>query len=212
MIFTEEQLNYVKKCLFLAVFSIIFELGIPHISLAANENLIALSNGYGAPFENSFFGPNPSIDSFDMVISREEKISSPESLLTDYTLSFPNDNDPKVEKEMWITATAYFSDAHYTDATPFTTGWQTPVRDGVVAINFLPKGTIVRFPDMFGDKIFIVEDSMNARYTYRADIWMETLAEAKQFGIKYIRMEIMSVQLPRDYVLDNYEPAFPGKK
>jgi 3D (Asp-Asp-Asp) domain-containing protein len=31
---------------------------------------------------------------------------------------------------------------------------------------------------------------MNARYAYRADIWMKTRQEAKVFGIKTIKMEI----------------------
>ncbi|MCX6743721.1 MAG: hypothetical protein NT116_05845 [Candidatus Parcubacteria bacterium] len=31
---------------------------------------------------------------------------------------------------------------------------------------------------------------MNARYAYRADIWMKTTADARQFGLKTLKMEI----------------------
>jgi len=58
----------------------------------------------------------------------------------------------------------------------------------------------------------VVEDRMNARYTFRADIWMYTRTEAIDFGMKYTNMEILRAQLPRDYVLSYYEPAFPGMK
>ena len=60
-----------------------------------------------------------------------------------------------------------------------------------IAANFLPMGTKVRFPDLYGDKIFVVRDRMNARYGYgRGDIWMPTKAEAISFGVKRVKMEI----------------------
>lgn len=80
--------------------------------------------------------------------------------------------------------TAYSSTPDQTDSTPFITASGTHVRDGVLAANFLPIGTKVRMPELYGDKIFVVEDRMNARYNVRADIWMETREEAKQFGLK----------------------------
>ena len=63
-------------------------------------------------------------------------------------------NMPKMPNIIRTTLTAYSSTVDQTDSTPFTTAWQTPVRDGVVAINFLPLGSLVRFPDEYGDKIF----------------------------------------------------------
>ena len=65
------------------------------------------------------------------------------------------------------------------------------MRDGIVATNFLPKGTLVRFPEEFGDKTFVVEDRMNSRYHFRMDIWMADKQEAIQFGAKYLKMEIL---------------------
>lgn len=92
---------------------------------------------------------------------------------------------------MYITVTAYNSEVGQTDDSPFITAFNTHVRDGIVATNFLPKGTVVRFPDKYGDKEFVVEDRMNERYYYHMDIWMEHKVDAKQFGVKYLKMEIL---------------------
>ncbi len=89
-----------------------------------------------------------------------------------------------------VPVTAYSSTPDQTDDTPFITASGTHVRDGVLAANFLPIGTRVKIPEIYGDKIFIVEDRMNARYRYRADIWMETREEAKRWGIKYVTLEV----------------------
>lgn len=89
-----------------------------------------------------------------------------------------------------VPVTAYSSTPDQTDSTPFITASGTHVRDGVLAANFLPIGTRVKIPEIYGDKIFIVEDRMNARYHVRADIWMETREAAKKWGIKYVTLEV----------------------
>ena len=94
-------------------------------------------------------------------------------------------------KTMYIMVTAYNSEVGQTDDTPFITAFGTHVRDGIVATNFLPRGAIVRFPDYFGDKEFVVEDRMNSRYYYRMDIWMEEKIEAINFGARFLKMEIL---------------------
>lgn len=97
--------------------------------------------------------------------------------------------DPR--RTMYIVVTAYNSEVGQTDDTPFITAFNTHVRDGIVATNFLPKGTIVRFPEVYGDKEFVVEDRMNKRYYYHMDIWMEKKSEAVNFGSKFLKMEIL---------------------
>ena len=67
------------------------------------------------------------------------------------------------KKIMVVLATAYSSTPDQTDATPFITAWNTRVRDGILAANFLPFGTLVKIPEVFGDKIFVVEDRMHQR-------------------------------------------------
>jgi 3D (Asp-Asp-Asp) domain-containing protein len=93
-----------------------------------------------------------------------------------------------------VPVTAYNSLPGQTDATPCTTanGFDLCKNDvqNVIAANFLKFGTKVRFPDFDPDTIYTVQDRMNARYTYRADIWMKEYSDARKFGIKRLRMEI----------------------
>ena len=94
------------------------------------------------------------------------------------------------KKTMQVTVTGYSSTDGETDGTPYLTAIGTAVRDGIVAANFLPIGTVVRFPDKFGEKLFIVEDRMDERFGLQVDIWMSNQEEAKKFGIQYLKMEI----------------------
>jgi 3D (Asp-Asp-Asp) domain-containing protein len=212
MILTKRQLKYIKQCLTLAVLTLVFNFAMPHMSLAAYENSQAVRNGLDKPYKYSILGPEPAVDSLRMLISREERLVSADVINQEEHVGLPLEGEPQVVSEHWLTVTAYSSEPRQTDSTPFTTAWQTPVRDGVVALNFLPKGTMVRFPDMYGDKLFIVEDRMNVRYPYRADIWMYNTSDAWSFGMKYLRMEELGNRVPRDYVLTHYEAAFPGLK
>ncbi len=117
-----------------------------------------------------------------------------------------------------VAATAYSSDVHQTDAYPFRPAMAMDFRDVVaqkgevncIAHNDLRLGTEVRFPDLFGDKVYTVCDRMNARYTghNRVDFYFyvvgadgkidsrESLnaarSNAKTFGLKRsVKMEIL---------------------
>ncbi len=92
----------------------------------------------------------------------------------------------------WVTVTAYSSTVDQCDSSPFITASGTHVRDGVIATNLLAFGTKVKFPSLYGDKVFVVEDRMNQRYSNRADIWFATREEAKKFGVKKLEMVIVS--------------------
>lgn len=92
----------------------------------------------------------------------------------------------------WVTVTAYSSTVDQCDSTPFITASGTRVRDGIIATNALAFGTKVKFPSLYGDKIFTVEDRMNKRYSDRADIWFETREEAIRFGVRKLEMVIVS--------------------
>ena len=94
------------------------------------------------------------------------------------------------KKTMNVTVTAYSSTDGQTDGTPYLTALGTSVRDGIVAANFLPIGTVVRFPDKFGERIFVVEDRMHEKFGLQVDIWTSNQEEAKKFGIQYLNMEI----------------------
>ncbi|MBT3230720.1 3D domain-containing protein [Candidatus Uhrbacteria bacterium] len=89
-----------------------------------------------------------------------------------------------------VPATAYNSLPWQTDDTPFITASGTTTRHGVLAANFLPIGTRVKIPEIYGDDIFIVEDRMNSRYWERVDIWMEEYDDAIEFGYQNINIEV----------------------
>lgn len=91
---------------------------------------------------------------------------------------------PETIKTIYMDATAYTSSPEETDADPFVTADGSDVRDSIIATNVLPFGTKVRIPTVYGDRIFEVHDRMNARYSYRVDVWMADKQEVRQFGLK----------------------------
>lgn len=93
---------------------------------------------------------------------------------------------------MRVVATAYSSTEDQTDSTPFITASNTTVRSGIIANNDLPFGTKVKIPDLYGDNVFVVEDRMNRRYTgkNRIDVWMLERADAKNFGVREVVLEV----------------------
>ncbi len=94
-------------------------------------------------------------------------------------------------KRMTVDITAYSSTPDQTDDTPFITASGAHVRDGIVAANFLPLHTKVKIPELFGEKVFEVEDRMNRRYTHRMDIWMADRASARKFGLKHAEIVVL---------------------
>jgi 3D (Asp-Asp-Asp) domain-containing protein len=96
-----------------------------------------------------------------------------------------------VKNIMTVLATAYSSTPDQTDDSPFITAMGTRVRDGIVAANFLPFGTRIRLPELYGDKVFVVEDRMNRRYWHVVDVWFPDRASAKEFGVKRVTIQIL---------------------
>jgi len=91
-----------------------------------------------------------------------------------------------------VVLTAYSSTVAQTDSTPFITANGTYVRDGIVANNGLPFDTEIRIPELFGDKVFSVQDRMHWRKGgYHFDIWFPTYEQAKNFGVKYAYVEVL---------------------
>jgi 3D (Asp-Asp-Asp) domain-containing protein len=92
--------------------------------------------------------------------------------------------------ELEVTVTGYSSTLDQTDDTPFITASNTRVRRGIIALSrdllreFTPGA-----PFSYGDTVqvhgvgsFQVEDTMNGRFTKRADIWFESRAQARKWG------------------------------
>lgn len=87
-------------------------------------------------------------------------------------------------KTLTVSITAYSSTVDQTDETPFITASGAPVADNVIAANFLPFGTRVKIPKIFGDKIFVIKDRMHNRFNDRIDIWFADRESALKFGIQ----------------------------
>lgn len=96
-----------------------------------------------------------------------------------------------VREKRYVIITAYSSTPDQTDSTPFITASGTHVRDGIIACNFLEFGTKVKFPHLFGDKIFIVEDRMAPKNSHKIDIWFPSRSQALEFGIKLTEVLIL---------------------
>lgn len=91
--------------------------------------------------------------------------------------------------------TAYTSEVAQTDASPCTTANGFNVcKHGIedtIAANFLPFGSKVKIPELFGDRVFIVRDRMNRRYDSRVDVWMKDKSDAMQFGVRSARIVVL---------------------
>ncbi|MBI4272761.1 3D domain-containing protein [Candidatus Uhrbacteria bacterium] len=102
-------------------------------------------------------------------------------------------------KERVVIVTAYSSTADQTDSSPCITANGFNVcehnRENIIAANFLPFGTRVRLPTIYGEKVFTVQDRMHPRHASRVDIWMKTRTKAKQFGVKRSTVEIVPEQV-----------------
>lgn len=124
-------------------------------------------------------------------ISGDLAVQSGSSIKTKKIAKIEKVNKYEIAEEGVVPVTAYSSTPDQTDDSPFIMASGKHVYDGAIAANFLPLGTKVRFPEMYGDKIFIVEDRMNKRYSYKMDIWMKTRQEAQKFGLRKLKYEIV---------------------
>lgn len=93
-----------------------------------------------------------------------------------------------------VPITAYTSEEGQTDATPCIAarGFDLCAHDqeDVVAANFLPIGSKIRIPDLYGDRVFTVVDRMNPRYDRKVDIWMRDIGDARTFGVRRAMIEV----------------------
>lgn len=98
----------------------------------------------------------------------------------------------KPDKVVKGIVSVYSSTPDQTDDSPFYTANGKHVYDGLIAANGLPFGTKIKIPAVFGDKIFTVDDRMNARYDFgHFDVWMDApKSELFKFGVKRVQVEI----------------------
>lgn len=133
----------------------------------------------------------------DFLIQNEEIIKTEYIASTSSEQSFPKHEDvkPIILDGGRHVMTAYNSEPGQTDDSPcITANGFNVCEHGIedtIAANFLKFGTKVRIPELFGDRIFIVRDRMNKRYSSRVDIWMLDHSDAIQFGVRVARIEIV---------------------
>jgi 3D (Asp-Asp-Asp) domain-containing protein len=104
-------------------------------------------------------------------------------------------NPDEIKWSRHLVITAYNSEPGQTDDSPCITANNFNVcNNGVedtIAANFLPFGSKVKIPELFGDRIFIVRDRMNRRFSNRVDVWMIEKPDAINFGVKVARIEVI---------------------
>ena len=110
-------------------------------------------------------------------IKVEEVIKPVGSLSGPYIITAYNSNRAQCDNSPCITASGFNLCQHNTEDT--------------VAVNFLPLGTKIKIPELFGDQVFVVRDRMHRRHQNRIDVWMRDYKEAKQFGVKTAKIEIL---------------------
>jgi 3D (Asp-Asp-Asp) domain-containing protein len=96
-----------------------------------------------------------------------------------------------VAETIRVVVTAYSSTPEQTDDTPFITASGTWVRNGIVAANFLPMGTKIKLPDLYGGQVFVVEDRMHPSKYFIVDIWFPDYWQALNFGAKRTYIEVL---------------------
>jgi len=113
----------------------------------------------------------------------------------EFKSTFPENTDIKISWTGNYLMTAYNSEVAQCDASPcITANGFNVCKHGIedtIAANFLPFGAKVRIPELFGEKVFIVRDRMNRRYSSRVDIWMLERSDALKFGVKYAKIEVL---------------------
>jgi len=164
-----------------------FRKHIVEITIGVTAAVLAIQVAFPAGLTNAQVTPQLSQNTHEnwialMVKTMQNQTKKPGSL--------PKAGNVSRKRTIRIPITAYSSEPWQTSGDPFVTAAGTHVRDGVVAANFLPIGTRVRIPELYGDKVFVVEDRMNERYFYKMDIWMDNTPEAVQFGLKHAEIEI----------------------
>ena len=152
-------------------------------------SLFFLFDGLSAVQGSVAFETNKAIDSSSPLISANSLIANSGHHFS--SKEFRKNELLKEPNKMWVAITAYSSTPSQTDSDPFITASGDWVEDGVVAANFLPFGTKIRIPELYGNKVFVVKDRMNPRKKHQIDIWFPSRKEAIQFGAHYGYIELV---------------------
>ncbi len=151
---------------------------------------------FPAPVFASQMEANISIIQGQGIISSQDAVSPDTTAnLMEFNGKLPESARADIKFSKHIVITAYNSEAGQTDNSPCITANGFNVCDyGVedtIAANFLTFGTKVKIPELFGDRVFVVRDRMNKRFSNRVDVWMIERPDAVNFGVKVAKIEVL---------------------
>ncbi|MDP2641504.1 MAG: hypothetical protein Q8P39_03165 [Candidatus Yanofskybacteria bacterium] len=160
-----------------------------------HTNLQAAVLGVSALFMGTFpFVGSPAAPQ-DPLLSEEDPPSTEDRSIAvqngSFIASAPHYGPSSVARTVNVFVTAYNSLPEQTNGDPFITASGERTRHGIVAANFLPLGTKIRLPAIYGERVFIVTDRMHPRMQGYVDIWFEDYSEAIQFGKQRTYIEVL---------------------
>jgi len=160
-----------------------------------NQNMISLGNVNKSA--NMDINAQKIVDKLIISATSTTKITVATSTATTTAVKAVKKVTPaiKVKKTSVHKITAYNSNVGQTDKSPCTTATGFNVckhgKEDTIAANFLKFGTKVKIPDLFGDRVFVVRDRMNAKHPNRVDIWMKDYSSAIKFGVKTAKIQVL---------------------
>jgi len=173
----------------LVIVACIFQFALFYAPVLANE----VSRGVNLA-ENSQNGSNSPIADFITNQLTTDQAQASETTPNNRLPEIP-DREIKIIRESSHTITAYNSEAAQTDDSPCITANGFNVcshgAEDTIAANFLPFGTQVLIPELFGDRVFTVRDRMNKRHANRIDIWFKDRQTAVNFGVKIAKIQVI---------------------
>lgn len=150
-----------------------------------------------AQTENTVIANAKTLLENDFLVKNEVLIKEEQGILQREIVKLPEHEDKpiKVIRTSSHVMTAYNSDPRQTDDTPCITANGFNVcehgEEDTIAANFLRFGTKVMIPELFGDRVFVVRDRMNKRYSQRVDIWMKDYGDAINFGVRVAKIQVI---------------------
>ena len=173
------SLKQAKRVVIILVVSLCFEfLLFPMPSLAAIEvELFEVSQNQG------------------IIADGASKINENITINVELKGKLPQSHDADVKWSNQVVITAYNSEPGQTDDSPCITANGFNVcengEEDTVAANFLPFGSKVKIPELFGERVFTVRDRMNRRFSNRVDVWMQEKPDAVNFGVKIAKIVVL---------------------
>jgi len=140
--------------------------------------------------ENTDFSQDQGI-----ISSQDEVNQDVVANIMEFNGKLPESEGADVDFSKHVLITAYNSEAGQTDNSPcITANGFNVCENGVedtIAANFLPFGSKVKIPGLFGDRVFVVRDRMNKRFSNRVDVWMLERPDAIKFGVRMAKIEVL---------------------